>query len=119
MMRASITAFSLSLLAVSSCSQHEGQTSDFELLCRDFTQLTEQSRYEFMSSSERADLLESKLAESLTPDQSAYIAWTAIRNADPAERYNLYQDAAASSGHDGWDCLAMRMHSHEVGSPFK
>lgn len=123
MSKASLLVFLASLLAVSSCSESDGLqaplTSDFDRLCEGFTQLTEHPGYKNLSSSERADALEQALVERLEPDHHAYIAWTAIQNADPAERYYLYREAAVSSGHSNWECEAMRMHSHEVGSPFE
>lgn len=108
-----------SLLAVYSCSETGAGPSDFDLLCEGFTKLKAESNYNDMNTHDRANALESILVEVLEPDRDAYIAWTAIRNADPVERYHLYQEAARSTGHSGWECEAMRESAHEVGSSFE
>jgi hypothetical protein len=111
----------LFLLVLSACSEDENKQSvtaktDFDLLCEQFTILTESAGFSSLTSEERASKLDAMLTEKLEPSSNAYIAWTAIRNGPPSERYFLYKDAAASTGYEDWTCPAAKLHGSEIGS---
>jgi hypothetical protein len=111
-------------ISVSACSpgkDSEAQTinNDFDVFCEQFTLLTESAEFSQLSSEDRASRLDTKLSGALAPSANAYIAWTAIRNGPPSERYFLYKDAASSAGHNHWECPAVKQHGHEVGSPHR
>jgi hypothetical protein len=113
-----ISSITLILL---SCSAEKDQEiaavqNDFDIFCEQFTQLAESADFIHLTSEERATRLESQLASQLGPTTNAYIAWTAIRNGPASERYFLYKDAALSTGQKNWDCPAVKLHGHNVGS---
>lgn len=110
------------LLALSGCSADENKQTvtaktDFDLFCEQFTMVTESAGFSSSTSEERASTLDAMLTEKLEPSSNAYIAWTAIRNGPPSERYSLYKDAAASTGYGDWACPAVKLHGSEIGSP--
>ena len=111
-------------LTISACSpEQNGQStktdSGFDVLCSEFSTLTQTANYPTLSSEERGNELDGVLARKLRPDNDAYLAWSAIRNATPAERYSLYREAAASTGYNDWECAAIAQHGQEVGSSFE
>jgi|GEM_PF-2782236 hypothetical protein len=112
----------VALILLSCSAKKDGETeaavqNDFDVFCQQFTQVTQSADFAQLSSEERALRLESRLAGELEPNANAYIAWSAIRNGPPSERYALYKDAAASAGQKNWDCPAVQQYGHEVGSP--
>lgn len=109
-------------VSVSACSpgkNSEVPTSknDFDVFCEHFALLTESPDFSLLSSEDRASRLDTKLSGALAPSANAYIAWKAIRNGPPSERYLLYKEAASSAGYNHWECPAAKQHGHEVGSP--
>src|SRR5690606_36638061 len=89
------------LLALSACSADKNEQfvavkTDFDLFCEQFTMVTESAGFSSLTSEDRAAKLDVMLTEKLEPSSNAYIAWAAIRNGPPSERYFLYKDAAAS-----------------------
>ncbi len=44
------------------------------------------------------------LKTKLDSKSNAYIAWLAIQNAPPDQRYNLFREAASSVGEKNWKC---------------
>lgn len=118
MMRLCLSLFVFFLL--SACSpekQSIAVKSDFDVFCEQFTLLTESADFSSLTGEDRAIKLDSMLSGKLEPSTNAYIAWTAIRNSPPSERYFLYKDAAASIGAGNWKCPAVEQYGHEVGSP--
>lgn len=89
------------------------------MLCEQFDQLTKDSEFSSMNSEARAARLTTGLKAKLSSESNAYIAWLAIRNGPPRERYNLFLEAASSAGEKDWNCPAIEKHGHEVGSRFK
>ena len=111
----------LFLLVFSACSADENKLivaakTDFDLFCEQFTMVTESADFSTLTSEERASTLDTILTEKLESSSNAYIAWTAIRNGPPSERYFLYKDAAASTGYEDWECPAAKLHGSEIGS---
>lgn len=126
MMRKSHIFLSLFLiLLLASCSKAEQdvqlteKNKQFDIFCDQFSKLTQAADYSELSSEDRAERLENMLAAHMQKTSDAYIAWTAIRNGPPAERYFLFDEAANSIGYQTWDCPAIKQHGHEVGSVFK
>lgn len=111
-------------LTISACSpdqdsQSTKSRSGFDVLCSEFSKLTQTANYLSLSSEERGKELDGMLTQILRSDNNAYLAWSAIRNATPAERYSLYKEAAASTGYNDWECMAIAQHGQEVGSSFE
>lgn len=111
------------ILMLGACSSKEAEKTDlsqgeFDVFCTQFGSLTRMLNYDVYSSEDRASKLEEALAKLLRPSSSAYIAWTAIRNGPPAERYALYRAAAESTGYKNWVCPEIAKHGHEVGSQY-
>lgn len=105
-----------------SCSADKPQESkrgvnEFEILCAEFTELVDSENYANLNEEQRAVRLDKMLANKLSVESNAYIAWTAIRNATPAARQALYSEAARSLGYDNWSCPAISSHADQVGSP--
>jgi hypothetical protein len=114
-------AFALIIVA---CSQEQSTQSaktgnGFDVLCNEFSSLTQETDYPSLSSEKRGEKLDGMLAQQFEANNNAYLAWSAIRNASPMERYTLYREAAASTGYNDWDCPAIALHGHEVGASFK
>jgi hypothetical protein len=111
-------------LTISACSPEQGgqftkSGSGFDVLCSEFSTLTQTANYLTLSSEERGTELDGVLTQKLRPDNNAYLAWSAIRNATPTERYSLYKEAATSTGYNDWECAAIAQHGQEVGSSFE
>ena len=111
----------LFLLVLSACSADENKLivaakTDFDLFCEQLTMVTESADFSSLTSEERASQLDAVLTEKLEPSSNAYMAWAAIRNGTPSERYFLYKDAAASTGYENWACPAVKLHGSEIGS---
>lgn len=109
------------LVALSACSAGENKEAvaaktEFDSFCEQFTIVTESADFSSLTSEERASILDTMLTEKLEPSSNAYIAWTAIRNGPPSERYFLYKDAAASTGYGDWVCPAAKLHGSAIGS---
>lgn len=97
--------------------QSASLVSDFDHFCQAFKELTAQSNYHSLNSEEKHAALMDLLSDEVQAQSHAYIAWDAVRFADAHERYNLFIDAAAASGHNNWTCGPMKQHAHEVGRP--
>jgi hypothetical protein len=111
-------------LIIVACSQEQSTQpaktgNGFDVLCSEFSSLTQETDYATLSSEKRSEKLDAMLAQRFEPDNDAYQAWSAIRNASAMERYTLYREAAASTGYNDWECPAIALHGHEVGSSFK
>lgn len=109
------------LLMLAACSDEDEKLSlaakkDFDLFCEQFTIMTNTSDFSLLTSEQRAAKLDVMLIEKIEQSGNAYIAWTAIRNGPPPERYSLYKDAAASAGYTDWKCPAAESHGSDVGS---
>lgn len=116
-----LTWILVSIFVVAACSSENDRASgetkaEFEVLCDEFTTLAQSSDFAQLLPEVRAEQLELMLVNKLYLTDHAYMAWTAIRNATPSERYSLYREAAASSGYQEWSCPAMAEHGHKVGS---
>jgi hypothetical protein len=112
------------VLIIAACSQEQSTKSantanGFDVLCSEFSSLTKEADYPSLSSEKRGEKLDGILAQQFEPNNNAYLAWSAIRNASPTERYTLYREAAASTGYRDWECPAIARHGHEVGSSFE
>ncbi len=123
MKRTSSLTIALALIIVA-CSQEQSTQSantvnGFDVLCSEFSSLIQEADYPFLSSEKRGEKLDGILAQQFEPNNNAYLAWSAIRNAEPTERYTLYREAAASTGYNDWECPAISLHGHEVGSSFE
>lgn len=111
----------LVLLILTACSpksngDNAATKEEFGVLCAEFTTLVQSTDFSQLDSEERAAQLDLKLANNLNTTDNAYMAWTAIRNGPPSERYTLFKEAAASTGYTEWSCPAIAQHGHEVGS---
>lgn len=106
-----------------SCSPEGGRgakqvNTEFDILCNQFGALVASDDYPNMNSEERANHFDQMLTDKLSSAGNAYMAWTAIRNATPDARSALFDEAAHSVGYEGWECLVIKQHAHEVGSAF-
>lgn len=106
----------------SACSMGKDDSADkqraaFDAFCWGFEELIKQPNYDSMDSEQRHDALLARVNPIVEPETHAYIAWDAIRFATAHERYQLFTEAAASTGFSGWECEAMKLHADEVGRP--
>ena len=101
------------LIQLSACSP---KSSSFTTLCRNFDKLVDLNNYTQMTSEERNTWLLNKSLETLSTSDMALQAWNAIANATASERYQLYKDAALSTGLEDWNCDSMKLAAHEVGA---
>ncbi|WP_288129717.1 hypothetical protein [Microbulbifer sp.] len=109
------------LLLISACGPKSPQISgneidDFDKFCTAFTELSNSSDFPNLTPLERSKRLDSSLSEKISTSGDAYIAWSAIRNATPSQRANLYKDAAASAGNKEWECPAIDKFGNQIGS---
>ncbi len=123
MKRTSSLTVALALIFVA-CSQEQSTQATntgngFDVLCSEFSSLTQEADYPTLSSEKRGEKLDGMLVQKFELNDNVYLAWSAIRNASPMERNTLYRETAASMGYNDWECPAITLHGHEVGSSFK
>lgn len=117
-----LTIALLIALLASACTERKDDSLDaqraaYDALCKGFEQLTKKSTYDSMDSQQRHDELLVLVDPIVDPEAHAYVAWDAIRFATAHERYQLFTEAAASSGYSDWECEVMKVHADEVGRP--
>lgn len=101
------------LIQLSACSP---QSTSFKTVCSNFDELLGLNNYSQMTSIERNTWLLNKSLETLPTNDMALQAWNAIANATASERYELYRDAALSTGLKSWNCESMELAAYEVGA---
>lgn len=84
------------------------QKTEFDQVCGYFSELKSQLEQRNLSAAERGDYIFGKVLQTLPVDSDARIAWEAIANAEASQRYNLFVEAAASTGIKDWQCPSMK-----------
>lgn len=88
----------------------------FDVFCTTFESLVANPDFEEMDSEVRAVKLDSELEKVIGQNTAAYVAWSAIRNASPEDRWFLYGEAAKSIDYSDWKCSAVEKYASKVGS---
>lgn len=112
--------FIICILLTTGCSADRRQSTtssdtDFDAFCDAFMKLVALPNYEQLNGEQRQSRLLTIFDGKVATVSNAFIAWDAIQYADAKERYQLFTEAASSSGVENWQCNAMKMHAHEVG----
>lgn len=97
------------LLSLAACKEEKSETAapkmnGFAQICQVFKQAKEAGQTSAQQLNKNLDtLLDNQLSES----DNAHIAWLAIRNAIPEQRYMLFKTAAEETLSKNWSCPAM------------
>ncbi len=95
----------LLIAIITGCSP---QKTEFDQVCGYFSELQSQLEQRSLSAAERGHYILGKVLQTLPVDSDARIAWEAIANAEASQRYNLFVEAAASTGINNWQCPSMQ-----------
>jgi len=101
----------ISCFSVVACSE----TNDFDRICGFFNELSQTQNIEKMSPEQKADFVNSRIAGQLSERSNAKAAWTAIQNAVPHQRYELFKSGAESVLPYKWECAAMKQYASTTG----
>ncbi|WP_299592923.1 hypothetical protein [uncultured Microbulbifer sp.] len=109
------------LIFLSACTEKDTQETssypnEFEIFCDKFTDLVQDEGYSDLTPEERSQLLDQSFSKVVNTSSDAYLAWSAIKNATPSQRAELYSDAAKSVGNTEWECPAIKEFADQVGA---
>ena len=91
------------------------ETNDFDRICGFFNELSQIPNIEKMSPEKKADFVGTRIANQLSKDSDARVAWAAIVTAAPHQRYELFKGGAETILPNKWECAAMKQHASTTG----
>jgi len=96
------------LLIFSTFNWAGGNESDFDSVCKYFSDLESLPNIESLNPKERNKFVYGRIQKTLPETSDARVAWEAISHATPEVRYELFQSAAKSTGFKNWACMPMK-----------